>query len=88
MGMFDMITHKMKCPQCNNDIEFVEQIKWTNDCIMHTYQVGDKIDAMDGEYDYATWARPELVETCDNCGEEMRYKVIVKNGILTEIKVI
>lgn len=88
MGMFDMITHKMKCPKCGKDIEFTEQIKWTNDCVMFNYQVGDRIDAMDGEYDYATWARPELIVECDHCKEKIRYKVIVKDGILAEIKTI
>lgn len=78
----------MKCPKCNRDIEFAEQIKWTNECLLKYYKVGDKIDADDGEYDFATWVRPELITECNYCKEKIRYKVIVKDGILTEIKII
>lgn len=88
MGMFDTITHKMKCPKCNKDIEFTEQVKWTNNCFLRDYKVGEKIDAVDGEYTYATWLRPELIANCDNCNEKIKYKVIVKGGILSEIKII
>lgn len=88
MGMYDTISHKMKCPKCNNEITFSEQVKWTNACLLYNYKVGDKIDADDGEYDYATWIRPELVTECSYCKEKIHYKVIVKDGILTEIRVI
>ena len=88
MGMYDTITHKMKCPKCNKKFEFSEQVKWTNACLLYDYKVGDKIDAADGEYTYATWVRPELKVNCPNCNEEIHYKVIVKDGILTEISVI
>lgn len=87
MGMYDVITHKIKCPKCETDIEIEEQIKWTNDCVLNYYKVGDKIDASDGEYDFATWVRPELFVKCKNCGEKINYKVIVKDGILSEIKI-
>ena len=87
MGMFDIIIHRMECPKCNKEIEFSEQIKWA-DCIMHGYRVGDTIPADDGEYDYATMMRPELVVECDYCGEKIRYKAIVENGILTKIEII
>ena len=88
MGMYDTITHKMKCPKCNNDIKFCEQVKWTNPCLLYDYKVGNKIDAADGEYTYATWVRPQLVIECKNCNEIIHYKIIVKNGILEEIRII
>lgn len=88
MGMYDTITHKMRCPKCNKNFEFTEQVKWTNGCLLIDYHVGDKIDADDGEYDFATWIRPELVTECNHCNEKIRYKVIVKDGILSEIRVI
>ena len=34
MGMYDTITHKMRCPKCNKKIEFTEQVKWTNGCLL------------------------------------------------------
>lgn len=88
MGMYDTITHKMNCPKCNKKFEFTEQVKWTNACLLYDYKVGDKIDADDGEYTYATWVRPELKANCPNCNEEIQYKVIVKDGILSEISMI
>lgn len=88
MGMFDIITHKMKCPKCNKDVEFTEQVKWTNDCALIYYKVGDMINADDGEYDWATWIRPELITECKYCHEKIHYKVIVKEGVLREIRVI
>ena len=39
MGMYDVITHKIKCPKCKTDIEIEEQIKWTNDCVFLTLLV-------------------------------------------------
>ena len=78
----------MKCPKCNKKFEFTEQVKWTNTCLLYDYKVGDKIDADDGEYTYATWVRPELVTECSHCKEKIRYKIVVKDGILTEIGVI
>lgn len=88
MGMYDTITHKMRCPKCNKKIEFTEQVKWTNGCLLIDYRVGDKIDAADGEYDWATWIRPELVTECTYCHEKIHYKVIVKDGILSEIRIV
>ena len=88
VGMFDTITHKMKCPKCNKNFGFQEQIKWTNNCFLIDYRVGDKINAADGEYDYATWVRPELIAECPHCKEKIPYKVIVKDGILTEIRIL
>ena len=86
MGMFDTIVHTMPCPKCGKDTEIMEQIKWS-ECLLRYFKIGDKIDAVDGVYDYATSMRPELVTECDNCHKEFRYKVIVKDGILAEIKV-
>lgn len=88
MGLYDTIIHKIKCPKCGNEFEFSEQIKWTNNCLLYNYKVGDKIDAADGEYTYATWIRKELVTKCNHCDEKIYYKIIVKDGILTEIKLI
>ena len=47
MGMYDMIHHKTVCPKCGEDLIIDEQIKWTNNCILKCYQVGDEIDAED-----------------------------------------
>ena len=88
MGMYDTITHKIKCPKCNKNFEFSEQIKWTNERHLIDYKVGDKIDGADGEYTYATWVRPKLIAECVHCKEKIHYKVIVKDGILTDIRVI
>lgn len=88
MGMYDVITHKIKCPKCNTGVDIEEQIKWTNECVLNYYKVGDKIDAPDGEYDFATWVRPELFVECKKCGEKIYYKAVVKDGVLSEIKVI
>lgn len=86
MGVYDTIVHKMPCPYCGKDVEIVEQIKWAK-CLLRYFKTGDEIDAADGEYDYATSMRPELVERCDYCHKEFHYKVIVKDGILAEIKI-
>lgn len=87
MGMYDVIKHKIKCPKCNADIKIEEQIKWTNDCILNYYKVGDKIDAPDGEYDFATQVRQELFVICGKCSKKIKYKGIVKDGILNEIRI-
>ena len=88
MGMYDTIYHKMKCPKCGQDLIISEQIKWTKNCLLFDYRVGDEIDADDGEYDFATWIRPELVTRCSHCKTIFNYKVIVKDGILSEIRII
>lgn len=88
MGMYDMIHHKMVCPECGEDLIIDEQIKWTNDCILKCYQVGDEIDAEDGEYDFATWTRPVLTTRCNHCKTDFDYKIIVKDGVLSEIRII
>lgn len=87
MGMYDVIKHKIKCPKCNANVQIEEQIKWTNCCVLNYYKVGDKIDAPDGEYDFATFVRPELFVKCEKCGEKIHYKVVVKSGIFSEIKI-
>ena len=87
MGMYDVIKHKIKCPRCNAEVEIEEQIKWTNYCQLNYYKVGDRIDAPDGEYGFATWVRPELFVKCKKCDEKILYKVVVKDGILSEIKI-
>lgn len=84
MGMFDIILHTMKCPKCGEKFTFSEQVKWTNDCAMMVYKIGDYIDAKDGEYDFATWARL-LITKCDHCGEKIKYNIVVRDGILSEI---
>lgn len=85
MGMFDYIKHEIECPNCHSKMVIREQIKWTNKCSCHTYQVGDKIDAEDDEYTYATNGRPVLFTTCKNCGKQFFYKVTVEKGILKNI---
>ena len=82
MGMFDCIEHEMPCPNCNKKIEINEQIKWTNKRRCIRYSVGDKIDAADGEYTFATRGRPELYVYCKSCGHKINYKTIVNNGKL------
>ena len=85
MGMYDVIKHKIKCPKCNANVQIEEQ--WTNCCVLNYYKVGDKIDAPDGEYDFATFVITELFVKCEKCGEKIHYKVVVKSGILSEIKI-
>lgn len=86
MGMFDTIHHKINCPKCNEPVIIEEQIKWA-DCLLRDLKVGDRVDARDGEYTYATFARPELVTECKKCHEKIRYKIIVKYGIIDEIRI-
>ena len=86
MGMFDYIHAKIKCPKCNAEFEAEDQIKWTNDCFLKTYQVGERIDAQDGEYTYGSLVRPNMTDYCPNCHTKVSFKAIVKNGILDNVE--
>lgn len=88
MGVYDVIRGTVKCPKCGNIFEAEEQVKWTNECFLHTYEVGDEIDAANGEYDWATGLRGRLYDVCGECKVDVNLKAIVEDGILKEIKVI
>lgn len=85
MGMYDEIRKGFECPKCKKQIYFNEQIKWTNKRRCHVYNIGDKIDAADGEYDWCTYVRPRLYTVCKNCNSEIDLKAIVNEGILKDI---
>ena len=85
MGLFDEIKGKIKCPKCSEIFEAKDQVKWTNNCWMETYSVGDYIGAMDGEYDYGSLVRNVLFSFCPNCGVEVHFKAIVMNGKLHDL---
>ena len=87
MGMYDNIRGKVKCPKCNKKFIVDEQVKWTNDCFLHTYEVGDDIDASDGIYSYATYVRPELYAICEHCKRDVMLEAVVEKGKLKEINV-
>lgn len=87
MGLYDNISGKIKCPHCGQEFDVDLQIKWTNDCIMYDYHVGQEIDALDGEYSYATAVRQRLYDVCPNCKEDVNLIAIVKDGILRDIMV-
>ena len=90
MGMYDQIMHTIKCPKCNSNVEILEQIKWCpyENRSLKTYKIGDKIDVADGEYTFATKVRPELITKCNRCKENIYYKVIVKDGIISKFIII
>lgn len=81
MGMFDYVQGEVKCLNCRKEFIAEEQIKWA-DCLLKYYTVGDSIEAKDGEYDYATRIRPNLVTQCPYCKAWQYFKATVKNGIL------
>ena len=88
MGMFDYIYGNVKCPNCDNIFEFSEQVKWTNDPTLTSYKPGGYIDADDGEYDYATYVRPDLIGICPKCNEKWRLKAVIKNQKFLDLAII
>ena len=85
MGVYDIIRKEIICPKCEDKICFTEQIKWTNNRHCHTYDIGDKIDAVDGEYNWCTHGRPRLYTICKNCILEIDLEAIVNKGLLEDI---
>lgn len=86
MGMFDYVVGKVQCPKCGAEFEAEDQVKWTSDCFLFRYKVGEEIDAEDGEYDYGSWIRPHLISDCPKCHAEVRLKATVKNHILVALE--
>ena len=43
MGMFDYIQDEVKCLNCSEEFIVEEQIKWTDCCTLHLYNIGDRI---------------------------------------------
>lgn len=87
MGMYDFICGIVKCPKCGKKVEIEDQIKWTNNCLMQNYRVGDKIDAPDGVYINGSYVRNEMVDICEFCHTKISFTATVKDSILTEISV-
>ena len=83
--MFDYIHGNVRCPDCDSVFEYEEQVKWTNDPTLTTYKSGKYIDADDGEYDYATYIRPDLVGICPQCNKMWNLKAIVKNHTFVDL---
>lgn len=88
MGMYDYVKGNIKCPKCGTDFQAKDQIKWTNDCYLNTYSIGDKIDADDGEYTYGSWARANMNSYCPECCTEVRFKAVIQNGVFINIETI
>lgn len=88
MSMFSNIYVDINCPKCKQKFKAHEQVKWTNECLCKNYYLGDIIDAEDGAYIWATGVRPYLISFCPRCRSMVQFAVLVKNGILTNAKVI
>lgn len=88
MGMFDYIKGTMKCPRCNSIINIEEQIKWRDyeDRDLSTFTIGDYIGVPDGIYRHGSGCRGWLDATCNNCNEYYSYEVIIKDGIMKDIR--
>ena len=84
--MYDNICGEVKCLNCRKEFIAEEQVKWTDWCTLQYYNIGDKIPADDGEYDYATWVRPTLNTQCPYCRTWQHFKAKVKNGILEKLE--
>lgn len=83
--MYDYIKGYTRCGFCDEVKHIEEQIKFPMDRLLKLYIIGDNIDTQDGEYDYLSGCRSP-VYTCENCGNENKYTIIVQNGILTSLK--
>jgi hypothetical protein len=88
MGVYDYIKGHVRCPYCGSVKEINKQIKWTKDCFMYTYLIGDEIAASDGVYYHATGVRNKMYTCCNNCNEEIEYSVTVANNKLKSINVV
>ena len=88
MGMYDSIIGHCRCPYCCAINLIDDQFKLREDPLLMTFMPGDYIPELaDGEYTNLTMAR-DAVNSCDNCGRDYRYKMIVKDGILQPFKAI
>ena len=86
MGMFDYIQGEVKCLNCGKEFVAEEQVKWTDYCTLHLYNIGDRIPAEDGKYTYGSWVRSTLDTQCPHCKTWQHFKAIVKNGVLEKLE--
>lgn len=88
MGMYDFITGHCRCPYCCSINLIDDQFKLREDPLLMRFIPGDYIPGMtDGEYVNLTNVR-SAVNSCDNCGRNYNYKIIVKDGILQPFKAV
>ena len=85
MGMYDYILGQTRCGFCNHVHTIDEQIKFPMDRCLNLYIIGDKIDVSDGEYNYLSGCR-NPVYACEQCGNHNEYAILVKDGILAELR--
>ena len=83
MGMFDNVSGKVVCPNCEKLVNVSDQFKF-GPCILETYELGDFIPISDDEYTKGSWIRNILVDKCSSCGNWIRFKFTVKNSKITE----
>ena len=85
MGLYDTVSGQICCPWCKTEFTAEDQVKWTRDCHLMHYAVGDLIDADDGEYLYESKLGDFLSTECPNCKARVRLKATVKSGYLNSL---
>ena len=73
MGVYDCIVATIECPNCGEQVRWLEQLK-LGFYRMNTYYIGQKIDGSDGDY------RWEYNHTCKKCSENFNFIYFIDRG--------
>lgn len=84
MGMYNTVWGHVRCPYCDKINDLEQQIKWTHECNLDDYIVGDKINADDGVYTCGFHDNGFNIH-CESCCNGFYYEMTVEDGRLTKI---